>query len=145
MPYQNVTPTDAKALLDGDEDWTYLDVRTVEEFEAGHPTGAYNIPIATRTPDGAMAPNAAFVSQVKKHFPKEAQMILGCAAGGRSRHACEQLLTDGYRSLVNMHGGFSGARDETGRTVEEGWQACGFPVETSCEEVRTWRHLSSAT
>ena len=140
MSYRDTTPEGAQELL---AEHQVIDVRTVEEFEAGHPTGAYNIPIAVRTPDGMMAPNSAFVEQVARHFPKDTNLVLGCAAGGRSRHACEQLLTEGYRNLVNMHGGFSGARDEAGRTVEAGWQACGFPVETSCDDERTWRHLST--
>jgi rhodanese-related sulfurtransferase len=145
MPYKTVKPADAKALLDGDEGWTYVDVRTVEEFEAGHPVGAYNVPFAVRDKSGMMTPNPRFVPLMKRHFARETLLVLGCAAGGRSRHACEQLLTEGFKNLINMHGGFSGARDEMGRVCEPGWQACGYPVETACEEERTWRHLSSAT
>jgi rhodanese-related sulfurtransferase len=143
MPYRTLKPAEAKALLDGDEDWIYVDVRTVEEFDAGHAPGAYNLPIAVRDAQGHMVPNADFVPRMKKHFPRHARMILGCAAGGRSRHACEQLLTEGYTNLVNMHGGYSGARDAGGRVVEPGWKDLGFPTTTRGDEDRTWRHLSA--
>lgn len=39
-----ISPQEASQKLA--EGWTYVDVRTVEEFEAGHPPGAVNVPIA---------------------------------------------------------------------------------------------------
>lgn len=143
MPYKTVKPAEAKAMLERDEGWTYLDVRTVEEFEGGHPSAALNVPFAVRDASGRMVPNPDFVPVVKRRFAKDARLIVGCAAGGRSRHACEQLLTEGYTGLVNMHGGFSGARDETGAVVERGWQACGYPTEKACDAERTYAYLSA--
>ena len=52
MATQNKRPMDAKALLDGDAAWKFLDVRSVEEFEAGHASGAWNIPLFHRGPAG---------------------------------------------------------------------------------------------
>ena len=39
-----ISPQEASAKLA--EGWTYVDVRTEQEFEAGHPPGAVNVPIA---------------------------------------------------------------------------------------------------
>jgi rhodanese-related sulfurtransferase len=144
MPYKTVRPAEAKDLLERDEGWSYLDVRTVEEFDAGHPAGALNVPFAVRDASGRMVPNPDFVPVVKRCFAKDARLVLGCAAGGRSRHACEQLLTEGFTALVNMHGGFSGARDETGAVIERGWQACGFPTERACAPEHSYAFLSGS-
>ena len=143
MSYRTVNPAGAKELLEGEGPWTYLDVRTVEEFEAGHAPGAYNIPVFFRGAMG-MELNPEFVAAVQAAFPAEAQLVLGCAAGMRSAHACELLASEGYGQLVNLHGGFSGARDPMGRVTEPGWAACGFEVTTECPPERTWEGLRPA-
>ena len=40
---KRVTPTEAAALVN--EGWIYLDVRSIPEFELGHPAGAVNVPL----------------------------------------------------------------------------------------------------
>jgi rhodanese-related sulfurtransferase len=134
VAFETRNPTASKELLDSGQGWIYLDVRTPEEFDAGHAPGAYNVPIALRTPRG-MEPNPEFVAVVKKHFDPTQQIVCGCAMGGRSARACEVLGREGYGSLVNMMGGFSGARDMSGQVVEQGWHGLGFPVVTGpCTE-----------
>jgi rhodanese-related sulfurtransferase len=142
MATRNKTPSDAKALLDSGAGWIYLDVRTVEEFDAGHAPGASNIPIMTRGPAG-MTPNAEFASVVQRTFPRDAKLIVGCASGPRSTRACEVLAAAGYANLVNMEGGFMGARDETGRPVP-GWATSGLPVEKTAPAEHTYAHLKKA-
>ena len=133
MRFETTTPAGAKERLD--EGWIQLDVRTPEEFDASHAPGAYNIPVALRHPSGQMALNDKFVEEVGRHFPPESQLVLVCAAGMRSARACEMLVAAGYQHLVNMYGGFSGARDMSGQVVERGWQDCGYPVVNGpCEE-----------
>jgi rhodanese-related sulfurtransferase len=141
MPYTHSKPNAAKALLDGPDGWIYLDVRTPEEFQSGHVTGAYNVPYAMRDRAGRMAPNEEFAAVVKRVFPLSAKLVVGCASGVRSIHACQILEAEGYTSLVNMQCGFSGARDATGAIVEPGWQAAGFPCEASGAVERTYRKL----
>ncbi len=41
---KRITPEQAKELLDSNQGYVYLDVRTVPEFEAGHVPGAKNVP-----------------------------------------------------------------------------------------------------
>lgn len=139
MNYRNLKPTEAKQLLDTNDGWTYVDVRSVEEFQAGHPPLAYNVPIATRGAAG-MAPNPDFASVMQKSFPKDTKLVVGCASGGRSARACEVLAAAGFTSLANMECGFLGARDESGRTMP-GWQALGLPVESSAPKERTYEAL----
>ena len=74
MSYRSTNPKGAKALLD-DESHTLVDVRTVEEFDAGHVPGAYNIPFAFRSPLG-MQPNPEFGPALERAFGKEAKLVL---------------------------------------------------------------------
>ena len=50
--------------LQCDADYTYIDVRSIPEFENGHPVGAHNVPLLnldSRT--GQMQPNPDFVAE----------------------------------------------------------------------------------
>jgi rhodanese-related sulfurtransferase len=138
---ETTNPSGAKRLLDSEEGWTYVDVRSPEEYGEGHVTGAVNVPIALRSPAGGMAPNPEFLAVMKKKFSPDARLVLGCAAGGRSRRAGEILEEAGFRRLVNMHGGFSGARDPAGQVVERGWADCGFPTESGQPSGRAYADL----
>ena len=136
MSYQTTNPNGAKELLDAADGYLYVDVRTIEEFIEGHVPGAYNVPIAFRAPAG-MQPNEAFLEVMRRHFPTDTKLVLGCKMGGRSMHACELLAQEGFTNLVNMHGGFHGAIDASGAVSEPGWAACGFSQEigrASCRE-----------
>jgi rhodanese-related sulfurtransferase len=139
MTTQNKRPAEAKALLDSNAGWKYLDVRTVEEFEAGHPAGAWNVPIFHRGPAGMVA-NVEFEKVVQRVLPPPAKLVVGCGSGGRSMRACEVLAAAGYVDLVNLEGGFSGGRDEMGRAIP-GWAAAGLPVEKAAPADRTYARL----
>jgi rhodanese-related sulfurtransferase len=139
MTTQNKRPADAKALLDSSAGWKLLDVRSVEEFDAGHASGAWNIPLFHRGPAG-MVPNAEFESVVQRVFARDTKLVLGCGSGGRSMRACEMLSAVGYVELVNLEGGFSGGRDEVGRAIP-GWAEAGLPVEKSAPPERTYARL----
>jgi rhodanese-related sulfurtransferase len=139
MPTQRLAPRSAHPLLA--QGWVYLDVRTVEEFTACHPEGAWNIPAFFRGPMG-MAPNPGFVAAVAKHFGMDAKLVVGCAAGGRSAKACAALEAAGWTNLVDVAGGFGGGMGTDGEPVE-GWQACGLPCSTKPELERTWERLKS--
>ena len=141
MSFRSMNPPGAKQLLDGQEGWVYVDVRTVEEFALGHAPGAYNVPVAFRGPRG-MEPNERFVEVMGRIFERGAPLVVACAMGGRSSHACQLLEGAGFTRLVNMDGGFSGARDGSGAVREPGWQACGFAVSTESPPERAWSTLS---
>jgi rhodanese-related sulfurtransferase len=137
MDIPQTTPPEAFDTLQKHPDAVYLDVRTVEEFEAGHPTGARNIPVllldpATREP----RENADFVAVVERELPRTTKLVVGCQAGGRSQRACELLAQAGWTDVTNVHGGFGGARDRLGRVVVPGWRDAGLPVETGAPRPR---------
>jgi rhodanese-related sulfurtransferase len=131
MAIPQTTPEEAHQLLS--RGYRYIDVRTEAEFAAGHPAGAVNIPVIV--PDsatGQMTVNPEFLPVAEAHFATDAQLIVGCQMGGRSQRAAEILAAAGYSDVINMQGGFGGARDHAGRTVVPGWKECGLPVATGC-------------
>lgn len=127
MAIRQVEPPEAAAILEADPEALYLDVRTEEEFGAGHPTGAINVPIMFMIP-GRPQPNADFLVVVEKNLPKGKKLVVGCLSGGRSQRACETLEEAGYTDLTNMRGGFGGARDASGSIAVKGWRDAGLPV-----------------
>ena len=116
MTTRRVEPTEAKSLLD--QGWTYVDVRTEQEFEGGHPAGAVNVPL--NSPD--------FLAVMKANFPHDAKLVVGCLLGGRSARACQVLEADGYTQLVDQTAGWGGQRDGFGRVVLLGWLDSKLPA-----------------
>jgi rhodanese-related sulfurtransferase len=125
MPFRRVPPAEAKELMDK-EGYLYLDVRSVPEFEAGHPQDAYNIPLMHMGPAG-MAPNPDFLLIVERNFPKDTKLVVGCKAGGRSMRACAMLEAAGFTNLVDQRAGFDGGPDAAGN-MEPGWRPLGLPT-----------------
>ena len=131
MSVKQIDPLQTNDLLQKDKTAAYVDVRTVQEFQAGHVPGAANIPVMIPDPSsGRMTPNPNFVQAIEAAFPKDRKLILGCQAGGRSQYAADLLDRSGYTDVSNMQGGFGGAKDPMGRVVMPGWLQCNLPVET---------------
>ncbi|KAG1679532.1 hypothetical protein FOA52_011134 [Chlamydomonas sp. UWO 241] len=109
------TPSEVHAQMGNGK--RFLDVRTVEEFVAGHAPGAINVPVKLAAP-GGMALNPDFPAGVAAAFADKSETIMvGCGGGIRSMAACEIMKASGYRDLTNLTGGFSA------------WQSAGLPTE----------------
>ena len=134
MSFETIDPSQASQRL-STADWQYIDVRSEQEFDAGHPEGAFNIPIATLDDSGMMIPNQQFTDVIAKHFPRDSKLVLGCKMGGRSMRACEFLEQAGFANLANMHGGFSGAPDM------QGWKERNLPVSSQPLDGRDYGSL----
>lgn len=137
MPIKQISPEEAKELLDSGEDYIYLDVRSEFEFQQGRPQNAINIPIQQLNESMQMLEaNPEFVEDVEANFPKDANLLIGCASGHRSHVACEILAQRGYRSLANIDGGFSGKRDMFGNVQQPGWVQLDYPVTRGDDDQR---------
>ena len=117
MPIQKTQPDGVKALVD--QGYLLVDVRSVPEFEGGHPPGAANVPFMDALPGRGMTPNPDFAAVMAKLYPKTTKLVLSCLSGGRSMKAAELLASQGWVDLVNVEGGF-GAWGKAGLPVEEG-------------------------
>jgi hydroxyacylglutathione hydrolase len=81
-----------------------LDVRSRQEFDAGHVPGARHVPL------GELQTSVTTVS-------KDRPLAVHCQGGTRSAIAASLLDAQGFAPVVNLAGGFSE------------WQAAGLPVE----------------
>ena len=136
---ERIGPKEAKRRMDL-EGWVYVDVRSVPEFEQGHPNGAYNVPIMHLRP-GGMQPNPSFVDAMKKAFDADAKIIVGCKSGGRSAKAAQLLEAQGFTAVVDQRAGYGGGRDAFGGVKEKGWVAEGLPTSTEATPGRAWDDL----
>ncbi len=103
-----LVPISQEALLErqqkGEETTYVLDVRSPEEYAAGHVPGAVNIPY------DQMASRVAEV-------PKDKDVVLYCRSGRRAAIAAEVLAGQGYERLQHLEGDIV-AWVEQGRPVE---------------------------
>ena len=141
MAVNRVSPAEADRLV-REEGYAYVDVRSVPEFEAGHPAGAYNVPFLHQSQAG-MLPNPDFMSVMTSVFPKYAKLVLGCRSGNRSLRAAEILLQAGYIDVVDQRAGIAGARDAFGQLKEGGWVAAGLDVANEPVAGRDYESLLS--
>jgi len=137
---KRISPEEANAKLG--EGYTYVDVRTVEEFEAGHPAGALNVPIAFAGRAG-MVENPDFVAVMAALFAKDANIVVGCKAGGRSLRAAQVLSAEGFTGVVDQRAGWDGARNAFGQVTEPGWSRAGLPAESGQTNGRSWHDLKA--
>jgi rhodanese-related sulfurtransferase len=136
MPVHHLPPQDCFARL-GD-DVAYVDVRSPEEFDMGHPEGSLNIPFAFLGPMG-MAANPSFVAAIRKHFAPGDTIVLGCKSGGRSGMAAEMLAANGFTGdLINVLGGYHGGPSPRGPIA--GWLEEGLPTSTDADG-KAWDDL----
>lgn len=124
MSVRIIQSTEAIALVGSDA--VFLDVRTVQEFEAGHAPGAYNIPLLVQNGAG-MQPNPQFADEVEAALPRDRTIVVSCKAGGRSARAAAVLDRLGFERVLDHSGGWSG------NATDGGWVRSGGPETTAAE------------
>ena len=102
--YEQITPAEAKALMDSEEGYIILDVRTPEEFAERHIDGAILIP------DYEIGEKAESILT-----DKEQLILVYCRSGRRSKNAANELATLGYTNIKE----FGGINDWKYGTVTE--------------------------
>ena len=120
----DITPEEAKALLDANDGHVYLDVRTVVEFTAGHIPGSMNVPYIAVGETGERGVNQDFLAVVQATLAKNAKIIVGCKSGSRSKRAQGALQGAGYKHVSNVAGGFGGSE------LQPGWSSLDYPIES---------------
>jgi len=100
--YERITMEQAASRMEEEKDYLLLDVRTQEEYEAGHIPGAICLP------------NETIEGQEPEELPDKDQTIfVYCRSGNRSRQAAQKLADMGYTRIVEM----GGIGDWPGETV----------------------------
>lgn len=93
MVYEQISQKEAKELIESEENYIILDVRTLEEYEAGHIEGAICIPNETID-----------VAEPKELSDKEQLILVYCRSGNRSKQAAEKLAAMGYTNVKEFGG-----------------------------------------
>ena len=103
--YRQIGMEEAIAMMEEENNYMILDVRTPEEFADKHIPGAINIP------------NETIGTEEIPELPDKEQLILVyCRSGNRSKQASEKLVALGYTNIVE----FGGINDWPGETVSDG-------------------------
>ena len=113
MEPRRLSPQEASTLLTRDSEARYVDVRTVAEFSAGHPSGSVvNVPIEFVHPTtGEHFPNESFLLVIEEIFSKDATLIAGADDGERATRAARQLREAGYEKVSVMAEGYESWRE----------------------------------
>ncbi len=101
-PYRQITMSQAVTMMNEEQNYIILDVRTVEEFRDKHIPGAINIPNETIGTD-----------DIPELRDKDQLILVYCRSGNRSKQASEKLAALGYTNIVE----FGGINDWQGETV----------------------------
>ena len=138
---RRVSPKEAAELIEK-EGYVYVDVRSVGEYEQGHPAGSFNVPVSQPGP-GGMQPNPDFLAVMLANFPTSTRLVIGCQSGNRSQRAYGMLAQAGYAHLVDQRAGWGGARDPFGQVQEPGWQGAGLPTESGPSATHGYEKLAA--
>ena len=91
--YVNITAEEAKRIMDTEEGYVLLDVRTQEEYDQGHIPGAILIP------------DTEIEARAEEVLTDRDQLILVyCRSGRRSKLASEILVELGYTNIKEFGG-----------------------------------------
>lgn len=91
--YEQITPQEAKTIMDTEKDYVILDVRTAEEFAEGH------------IEDAVLLDYEDVKSKAHVVLPDKAALILVyCRSGRRSKIASEELVKLGYTNVKEFGG-----------------------------------------
>ena len=91
--YVNITAEEAKRIMDSEEGYIILDVRTQEEYDEGHIPGAIVIS------------HEEIAEKAEKVLTDKDQLILVyCRSGRRSKIAAEALVELGYTNIKEFGG-----------------------------------------
>ena len=115
---KQIKSLDIKKFIENNPETVLLDVRTENEWvTVGKPdTKDFGIKSYFIT----ISQDLSFLENVKKNIDKKKQVLVMCAAGGRSIIAANLLANEGYNTL-NVSDGFSG------NGQDPGWKNLGLP------------------
>lgn len=93
VEYKKITAEQAKARIEENKAAIIVDVRTLSEFEEKHIPGA------------VLIPNETIIDKPPEALPDyNAEILVYCRTGNRSRQASEKLIAMGYKNVYDFGG-----------------------------------------
>ena len=115
---KQIKSSDIKKFIEDNPNSVLLDVRTENEWNTvGKPDTKV---LGIKTHFITISQEPSFLETVRKNIDKNEQVLVMCAAGGRSIIAANLLAKEGYNTL-NVSDGFSGNGEDPG------WKNLGLP------------------
>ena len=108
---KQIKSSEIKKFIDSNPNTVLLDVRTEEEWNTVGKPDTKNLGIESYFI--TISQDSSFLENVKKNIDKKKQILVMCAAGGRSIVAANLLANEGYNTL-NVSDGFSGNGQDPG-------------------------------
>jgi len=91
--YQEISPEEAKKIMDSNEEYVVLDVREQEEYQSGHIPGA------------VLLPYTQIENKANEILPdKNMTILVYCRSGRRSKIAADALAKLGYTKVKEFGG-----------------------------------------
>ena len=115
---KQIKSSEIKTFIDRNPNTVLLDVRTEDEWNTVGKPDTKDLGIESFFITISQDPN--FLESVKQRINKRDQILVMCAAGGRSIIAANLLIQEGY-SAINVSDGFSG------NGQDPGWKSFGLP------------------
>ena len=115
---KQIKSSEIKKFLTNNPKTVLLDVRTEDEWKTAGKPVTKNLGIKSFFI--TISQDSNFIENVKKNIDKKEQVLVMCAAGGRSIIAANLLANEGYDAL-NISDGFSG------NGQDPGWKNLGLP------------------
>ena len=115
---KQIKSSEIKSFVKNNPKTVLLDVRTNDEWKTVGKPDSTNLGIKTFFITISQDPG--FIENIKKEINKENQVLVMCAAGGRSIIAANLLQNEGY-TAHNISDGFSG------NSQDPGWKNSGLP------------------
>jgi len=100
-----VTSQDLKAILDGDDEYYLLDVRTGKEFSKSYIPGSVSVPRGVL--EFRIASEDVWDDEGLYMPEKDSKIVIYCKKGSRGTLAAKSLIDMGYTNVLNLSGGFT--------------------------------------
>lgn len=103
-----IQPSELEELMQNNgENIVLLDTRSPQEYESGH------------LEDSRFVNFQTFQLKDVQDIPKDAEIVVYCAVGGRSNRVGMQLISAGYENVRNLEGGITNWKNQGQEVVYE--------------------------
>ena len=118
---EQIKSSEIKKFIEKNPKTVLLDVRTKDEWNTVGKPDTKNLGIKSFFI--TISQDSSFLENVRKEISKDNQVLVMCAAGGRSIIAANLLSNEGF-TAHNVSDGFSGNNEDPG------WKKLGLPLDS---------------
>lgn len=95
ITFKSISMEEGRKIIESENDYIILDVRTKEEYDDGHIPGAINV---------ANEDISTSMQSIEQLPDKKQKILVYCRSGNRSKQAAKKLAALGYSNVVEFGG-----------------------------------------